>query len=83
MRQIRLRNLTGMILIDFINMYGEDQNNKLIEKVKSLCKKDPVHTQFIDITGLGIMELIRNKNDKTLKEILKDVEKAVDNSILQ
>ena len=83
MRQIRLRNLTGMILIDFINMNSEEQNSKLIAKIQSLCKKDPVHTAFIDITGLGIMELIRNKNDKTLKEILKDVEKAVDNSIGQ
>ncbi len=80
MRQIRLRNLTGMILIDFINMNDEEQKQKLIDKVKKLCKQDPIHTSFIDITGLGIMELIRNKNDKSLKEILKDVEKAVDNS---
>ncbi|RKM57172.1 hypothetical protein D6853_03920 [Butyrivibrio sp. X503] len=80
MRQIRLRNLTGMILIDFINMEDEDEKQKLIDKMKHLCKQDPIHTAFIDITGLGIMELIRNKNDKSLKEILKDVEKAVDNS---
>ena len=64
MRQIRLRNLTGMILIDFIR----------------LSRMDPVHTSFVDVTGLGIMELTRNKNDKSLKEILQDVEKAVDNS---
>ena len=80
MRQIRLRNLTGMILIDFINMEDEDEKQKLIDKMNHLCKQDPIHTAFIDITGLGIMELIRNKNDKSLKEILKDVEKAVDNS---
>lgn len=80
MRQIRLRNLTGMILIDFINTTDEEQKSELIALMTKLCKKDPIHTAFIDITGLGIMELIRNKNDKSLKEILKDVEKAVDNS---
>ena len=82
-RQIRLRNLTGMILIDFINMNDEEKYEELIHKVKAFCKYEQVHTVFIDVTGLGIMELTRNKNDKTLKEILKDVEKAVDNSIYQ
>ncbi len=82
-RQIRLRNLTGMILIDFINMYDDEKYEELIHKVKSFCKYEQVHTVFVDVTGLGIMELTRNKNDKTLKEILKDVEKAVDNSIHQ
>ena len=71
MRQIRLRNLTGMILIDFINMKDEAVYQRLTEYVKSLCRLDPVHTSFIDITGLGIMELTRNKNDKTLKEIIQ------------
>ena len=82
-RQIRLRNLTGMILIDFINMDDDEKYEELIHKVKAFCKYEQVHTCFIDVTGLGIMELTRNKNDKTLKEILKDVEKAVDNSIYQ
>ena len=82
-RQIRLRNLTGMILIDFINMDDDEKYEELIHKVKAFCKYEQVHTVFIDVTGLGSMELTRNKNDKTLKEILKDVEKAVDNSIYQ
>ncbi len=82
-RQIRLRNLTGMILIDFINMDDDEKYEELIHKVKSFCKYEQVHTVFVDVTGLGIMELTRNKNDKTLKEILKDVEEAVDNSIHQ
>ena len=69
-RQIRLRNLTGMILIDFINMDDKDKEDKLISYVKDKIKLDPVHTSFIDITGLGIMELTRNKNDRSLKEMI-------------
>ncbi len=79
-RQIRLRNLTGMILIDFINMKNSEDTEKLCEHVKALAKKDPVHTEFIDITGLGIIELTRNKNDKSLKEILKNQKEPVDNT---
>lgn len=79
MRQIRLRNLTGMILIDFVNMKSSESEEKLIAKIKDLCRLDPIHTTFIDVTGLGIMELIRNKNDKSLKELLKDESFDVDN----
>ena len=79
MRQIRLRNLTGMILIDFINMKQDEDYEKLIAHMKKLCRQDQIHTNYVDITGLGIMELTRNKNDKSLKEILHEVENAVDN----
>ncbi len=83
MRQIRLRNLTGMILIDFINMKDKDAVEDLCNYVRSLCRKEAVHTQFIDITGLGIVELTRNKNDKSLKEILENHNNTVDNMIDQ
>ena len=69
MRQIRLRNLTGMILIDFINTKSSAASQELISRIKSLALKDVVHTEFIDITGLGIMELTRNKNNKSLREL--------------
>ena len=78
MRQIRLRNLTGMILIDFINMKDRADTQELCDYVRSLCKKEPIHTEFVDITGLGIMELTRSKNDKSLKEILQNQKKSVD-----
>ena len=70
MRQIRLRNLTGSILIDFINQKNKDLDEKLCNHIKALCRRDIIHTEFIDITGLGIVELTRNKNGKTLKDII-------------
>ncbi len=73
MRQVRLRNLTGMILIDFINMQDKADYDELSDHVKKLCRMDNIHTNFIDITALGIMELPRNKNDKSLKEILSEI----------
>lgn len=70
MRQIRLRNLSGMILIDFINMKSKDENNHLIDNIKAMTKLDPVNINFVDITGLGIIELTRKKTGKSLIEVL-------------
>ena len=78
-RQIRLRNLTGMILVDFINMKDKEEVQKLCDHVRALARKEVVHTEFVDITGLGIIELTRNKNDKSLKEILQNNNQTVDN----
>jgi ribonuclease G len=78
-RQIRLRNLSGMILIDFINMKSAEDESELCESVRNLCRKEAIHTEFIDITGLGIIELIRTKNEKSLKEILENQQYPVDN----
>ncbi len=77
-RQIRLRNLSGMILIDFINMKSREDIAQLCDLVKELSRKEPVHTEFVDITGLGIIELTRSKNEKSLKEILDNTIKSVD-----
>ena len=70
MRQIRLRNLSGMILIDFINMKNPEDTAELCRYLSDLAGREIVRTQFIDITGLGIVELTRNKNDRSLKEII-------------
>ncbi len=69
-RQIRLRNLSGMILVDFINMTNPDHNEELINVMKKLVRKDHVHTDVIDLTRLGIMEIVRQKSRKPLAFIL-------------
>ena len=61
MRQIRLRDLSGMILIDFINMDNEADNDALSKELEELCKIDPKRSNFVDITGLGIAEITRTK----------------------
>ncbi len=67
MRQIRLRNLGGMILIDFVNMKpaGEEA---LLAALRELAKKDPVHTRVVDITALGLAEITRKKEEVPIRQ---------------
>ncbi len=67
--QIKLRNISGMILIDFINMESEDDESLLIDKMKELVSTEKLKVNVIDITPLGIMEMTRQKTDKPLSEI--------------
>ena len=67
-RQICLRNLSGIIIIDFVNMESKEKEAELIQIMKDLVKSDPIHTVVIDITPLGLMEITRKKIYKSLKE---------------
>ncbi len=69
-RQLRLRNLSGTILIDFINMQNPDHNEELLGILRKFTKKDPVQTEVIDMTKLHIVEATRNKVRPTLYEAL-------------
>lgn len=68
--QLRLRNLSGIILIDFINMNDPALEQELIHSMQTLVKQDTVPTKVIDITPLGLMELTRKKISKPLYELL-------------
>ncbi len=67
-RQLRLRNLSGMILVDFINMNESAHNQELLTYLRKLVSKDPVQTSVIDMTPLGLVEITRKKINKTLLE---------------
>ena len=69
--QIRLRNLSGTILVDFINMTAKGQEEELLEEMSAGFASDPVKTNVVDITKLGIMEITRRKSRKSLKEQLQ------------
>lgn len=68
-RQLRLRNISGMILIDFINLTPEEEP-ELVALLKQELKKDYCPASFVDITKLGLVELTRKKVHKSLREIL-------------
>ena len=60
-RQLILRNMSGMILVDFINMKETESEKKLLEYLRSLVRQDPVFTQVVDITSLGLVEITRRR----------------------
>lgn len=66
--QIRLRQLSGMILIDFINMKDETKRTALLEELRRLTASDPVRTVVVDMTPLNIVEMTRTKERKSLQE---------------
>ena len=67
-RQLRLRNISGMILVDFINMDSTEKEEELVCFLDACLRKDTIKTQFIDITKLGLVEITRKKTKKTLGE---------------
>lgn len=69
--QLRLRNLSGIILVDFINMETESCRRMLIDFLESLVKRDRVKTSVIDMTPLGLVEITRKKTTKPLREQLE------------
>lgn len=73
-RQIRLRNLSGIIIIDFIDMVSVADKKLLMEELDKHLKKDPIKTVLVDMTALGLVEVTRKKVRKPLYEMVKEGE---------
>ncbi len=78
-RQLRLRNLSGIIVVDFIDMEEEADKKALMELLEQELLKDPVKTVLVDMTPLGLVEITRKKVRKTLKEQAKAGKIMLDN----
>ena len=72
-RQLRLRNLSGIIIIDFINMKTRENNEKLIRSLKKALKTLETKAVFMDMTKLGLVELTRKREGKSLEEMLAPI----------
>ena len=68
-RQLRLRNLSGIIIIDFIDMEQEEDRQLLMKKLSEWCGRDPVRTNVVDMTKLNLVEVTRKKIRKPLHEM--------------
>jgi len=66
--QLRLRNLSGIILVDFINMDSKEKEEALVQYLRELVRKDKIKTLVVDITPLGLVEITRKKQHKPLRE---------------
>lgn len=58
-KQLKLRDIGGIIIIDYINMQQEENNQKIIEVLKEEFKKDRTKTQIIGFSKLNLLELTR------------------------
>ena len=70
-RQLRLRGLSGIIIADFINMETDEERTDLLHYLRACLSRDPVPTQVVDITKLGLVEITRRKSVRSLKEQLQ------------
>lgn len=73
MRQIRLRNLSGIIIVDFINMEEESMKEQLIQELKKMARLDRIQTTIVDFTALGLVEITRKKTKRSLKAQLESL----------
>lgn len=69
-RQLRLRNLSGIIMVDFINMEKEEDKTQVIHCLEQGLKKDKVPGYFIEVTKLDVFELTRKKIRRPLHEVI-------------
>lgn len=71
--QLRLRNLSGIILIDFINMERDEDKKELMQTLQRYLWQDSIKGTVVDMTELNIVEVTRKKVRKSLAEELKEL----------
>lgn len=61
-RQLRLRNISGIIIVDFIDMDSEEHRQEVIETLKTALKEDRTKCNVVGMTELGLVEITRKKS---------------------
>lgn len=69
-KQLRLRNLSGIIMVDFINMKRNEDKQQVIKCLERGLKKDKIPGYFIEITKLDVFEITRKKVRRPLHEVV-------------
>jgi len=69
-RQIRLRDIGGIIIIDFIDMHEQEHQQMVMDRLKQALKRDRTKTIVVGMTGLGLIEMTRKKVRQELSTIL-------------
>lgn len=68
--QIRLRNLSGIVIIDFIDLASAADRETVMRRLRAAVKEDPVPVYVVDMTKLELVEMTRKKIEKSLAEQL-------------
>lgn len=69
-KQIRLRDIGGIIIIDFIDMHEHDHQQMVLDALKQALKKDRTKTTVVGMTGLGLIEMTRKKVRQELSTVM-------------
>ena len=70
-RQIRLRNLSGIVLIDFIDMKNDEQRAQVLDRLGDELSRERDKTVLLGFTSLGLLEMTRKRTGATLREMLE------------
>lgn len=70
-RQIRLRDIGGIILVDFIDMDNEKHRRRVLAALHEAVRADRTKIHVIDLTGLGLVEITRKRVYQDLEELMR------------
>ncbi|MDO5297589.1 MAG: Rne/Rng family ribonuclease [bacterium] len=71
-RQMRLRDMGGIIIVDFINMESNPDQEKLLDCLAEELKRDRVRTKLVGLTELGLVQITRKREGKDLGRIMSE-----------
>ena len=71
-RQIRLRNLGGIIILDFIDMKETEHQRQVLRMLEKYLEKDPAKTSITGVSELGLVEMARKRTRESLEHVLCD-----------
>lgn len=69
-KQLRLRDIGGIIIIDFIDMHEEDHQHMVLDALKQALKRDRTKSTVVGMTGLGLIEMTRKKVRQELSTVM-------------
>lgn len=69
-RQIRLRDIGGIIIIDFIDMDADEHKQAVLSALEEKLKRDKTKTNILGLTGLGLVEMTRKKARQNFEGVL-------------
>lgn len=69
-RQLRLRNIGGMVIIDFIDMQNPEHNDEVVDILARETEKDRTRTRILPMTELGLVQMTRKKSGLEIRSLL-------------
>ena len=69
-RQLRLRNMGGIIIIDFIDMQSKENQNKLMDELLQALERDKARTHVLAVSDIGLVQMTRERDKESIGEMV-------------